>query len=87
MDTYLVHREVFPLCADNCIYYNFKAMISLRKDVMAFLCDKRMPSVASLFANRWLSERSSSGLVREMSVASSRSQPTRFLEVKFETKR
>ena len=50
---------------------------------LLFLCDKRMPSVASLFANRWLSERSSSGLVREMSVASSRSQPTRLRNPEF----
>ena len=32
-----------------------------------FLCDKRKPSVTSLYVNRRLSERTSSGLVREMS--------------------
>ncbi len=36
MDTYLVHREAF-LSVRIIVYYNFEAMISLRKDVMAFV--------------------------------------------------
>ncbi len=53
---------------------------------VVFLCDKRKPSVTSLFVNRRLSERSSqkgvalpmADLYARCPVASSRSQPTRF---------
>ena len=66
----------------------FNMLRCLNRYLSDFLCDKRRPSVASLFVNRRLSERTSqkgvalpmADLYARCPVASSRSQPTRFTQ-------